>query len=167
MNDQIVRRFWSRVQRGTPSECWPWHGHRNPKGYGLFWDGERTTVAHRFAYRLQHGSYPAELVCHRCDNPPCCNPAHLFAGTDSDNQRDCVAKGRRAHIFGENNNRVILTLRQVVEIRERYAAGEYAVELAREFTVSQATISAICGGRNWKSAPGPITKRRRGPRKHV
>lgn len=164
MNDEIVRRFWSRVKRGTPTECWPWIAYRNCKGYGLFWDGERTTAAHRFAYRLKHGAYSSQLVCHRCDNPPCCNPDHLFAGTDSDNVRDSVAKGRRAHIFGENNNRVILTLKQVIEIRERYAAGEYAIELAEKFGVSQPTISAICSGRNWKTAPGPITKRKRGPR---
>jgi DNA-binding MarR family transcriptional regulator len=164
MNDEIVRRFWSRVKRGSENECWPWIGTRNPKGYGLFWNGSTTTTSQRVAFAIANGSMPDALICHTCDNPCCCNPVHLFAGSDSDNQRDSVAKGRRAHIFGENNNRVILTVDQVIAIRERYAAGEYAVELANEFGVSQPTISAICTGRNWKTASGPIVKRRRGPR---
>jgi hypothetical protein len=79
-----------------PSECWPWKGGMNNKGYGKFKFLGKTVSAHRIAFLFEYGYLPKKPheVCHTCDNPPCCNPTHLFEGTRSDNMRDCVKKGR-------------------------------------------------------------------------
>lgn len=89
-------RFWSRVDSsGGPDACWPWQGELNDNGYGRLRFGGKMEVAHRVAYELTHGAIPAvRFVCHSCDNPPCCNPAHLWVGTAIDNLRDCVADER-------------------------------------------------------------------------
>jgi hypothetical protein len=85
-------------------QCWEWIGPRNAAGYGRVSSGtgkeRRTTYAHRYFYTEANGPIPeGMLVCHKCDNPPCCNPHHLFLGTRTDNQRDRVAKGRTASAF--------------------------------------------------------------------
>ncbi len=90
----IAARFWPKVDRSGPA-CWPWIGARNPGGYGNFGIGYRTHRASRVAYELTFGPIPAGMfVCHSCDNPPCCNPEHLFLGTNADNLRDMATKGR-------------------------------------------------------------------------
>lgn len=93
----FAERFWMRVAVGEPDVCWPWQSHRNKAGYGRAGNGQRgrTTVAHRIAYALTFGELPDDqLVCHRCDNPPCCNPAHLFLGSHQENADDRERKGR-------------------------------------------------------------------------
>lgn len=95
------QRFWSKVDRRGPDECWPWLAAKSATRYGVF----DKTRAHRVAYALTHGLIPeGRIVCHRCDNPPCCNPAHLWLGTPKDNTADMVAKGRaKFHRFGPDN----------------------------------------------------------------
>jgi uncharacterized protein YjiS (DUF1127 family) len=87
--------FWSKVKRGGPDECWPWLAATNEKGYGVVGGKDGTTKANRVAWKLTNGPIPdGKCVLHRCDNPPCCNPGHLFTGTRGDNNRDMHAKGR-------------------------------------------------------------------------
>lgn len=98
---RVTKDFWSRLDRSGPRGCWEWTGsktvgdRRNPNGYGKIHTPAGQTTTHRYAWSLVHGPAPrGMIVCHHCDNPPCCNPAHLFLGTAKDNHDDMVRKGR-------------------------------------------------------------------------
>ena len=92
----MIDRFWEKVDRRGFDECWLWKGGKTKTGYGGFWTGERQDMAHRVSYELHYGPIPeGHYVCHHCDNPPCCNPYHLFEGTPTDNVQDMISKGRR------------------------------------------------------------------------
>lgn len=101
----VKDRFWDKVEKLGPDECWPWKAAKDPRGYGRIGGDRRRSsgkraveLAHRIAYQLEIGDVPLGLfVCHRCDNPTCCNPAHLFLGTCKDNNQDMYAKGRDAN----------------------------------------------------------------------
>lgn len=97
MNDAIESRFWNKVRKLGPNECWVWttkSGER-AKRYGVFLINGRSHIASRVAWELANGKISKGLfVCHHCDNPPCCNPSHLFLGTPRDNYMDAIRKGR-------------------------------------------------------------------------
>src|SRR5688500_4687256 len=146
-------RLWSYVDRSDPAGCCPWVGHVGVGGYGVIRIEGRNARAHRIAWQISHPDEPpltpVETICHRCDNPPCCRPDHLFRGTPAANSADMTAKGRQAR--GRALWSVKLTESQAVEIRERYAAGGVRqVDLATEFGVSQPQISSIIRGVSWK-----------------
>jgi len=92
-NRTDTRRFWARIEKGN--DCWPWKSRTDKDGYGkVHWAGE-SNRAHRVAWEITNGPIPdGLLVCHSCDNPPCCNPSHLFLGTNAENMRDASAKRR-------------------------------------------------------------------------
>lgn len=146
-----IARFWAKVDTsGGPDACWPWMGSRTKGGYGeMSIDGE-VTYMHRFAWAVLTGSAPVNHVLHRCDNPPCCNPAHLFLGTPADNAADKVAKGRQQR--GERAGVAKLRDADVLIIKQRLAAGENGAQLAREYGVTKGTISHIKTGyiRAWQ-----------------
>jgi hypothetical protein len=128
------------------SGCWIWMGSTTFVGYGGMWDGIKFQKAHRISYLIYKGPIPStHHVCHRCDNPYCINPDHLFLGTPKENSADSVAKGRRrhGHIYGEYNRSTKLKSREVFEILcapETWGSGQI---LAQRFGVSNSTISAI------------------------
>lgn len=136
----LAERLWPKVDKRGPGECWPWVGSLDSSGYGQMWDGQRPTRSSRLVYALIHGPIPDGLcVLHRCDNPPCCNPAHLFLGTKGDNTADMMAKGRRG-------GPVKLSAEQVREIRVRVAAGERQWRVAKEYGVRDSTVCRIARG---------------------
>jgi hypothetical protein len=92
--------FWDKVDKSDPAGCWPWKGARHAQGYGAFRVGSKYHRSSRLAYELVKGHIQSGLdVLHKCDNPPCCNPDHLFLGTDKDNAADRRRKGRRGHKY--------------------------------------------------------------------
>lgn len=133
-----------------PDACWPWQGTVNGGGYGKMTvtTGLRR-YAHRVSWELVNGPIPKGLnVLHHCDNPPCCNPAHLWIGTQRDNMNDKVSKGR--HDRGETHPYAVLSAAKVIEIR---ASSLAQAKLAEKFGVSRQTIGDARTGRTWKHIP--------------
>lgn len=142
-------RFWARVSKRET--CWEWTGPYDGDGYGQFTDGEgRNVRAHRFSWSLANGPIPAGLkVLHRCDNPPCVNPSHLFLGTDNDNLKDAISKGR-LNVVGENNAAAKLCDESVREIRRLCGSGVGQKVVAAKYGVHHDAIHRIVTGRSWK-----------------
>lgn len=139
--------FWSIISISDPSECWPWAGTKTRGGYGTF----RGTTAHRVAFERANGPIPDGLVVmHTCDNPSCCNPEHLRAGTQQENIADMWAKGRNGdlRVFGEHHGMAKLTFAKVQAIRDLYRQGSKQLALASDFGVAQSHISRIVRGEN-------------------
>jgi hypothetical protein len=154
-------RFWPRVDRsGGPDACWPWMGYREAFGHGRFWADGRHQLAHRVAWAFTNGPIaPDVALCHRCDNPPCCNPAHLFEGTRADNIADMVAKGRHRNgdIRGERNPNAKLTEAAVRQIRADRAAGALLREIAERHGITEGLVSMIARGLLWSDPPATGT----------
>ncbi len=148
----IVERFWSKVDRGGPADCWEWQASfSSDAGYGQFWLNGTQVRAHRLAYRLECGPIPESLVVrHRCDNPCCVNPAHLELGTHKENSADRVKRGRSNSPFGERHGHCKLTEQQVLVIR---ASNEPQHVLAKRYGVTQSVISAARRGETWGHLP--------------
>lgn len=150
---ELVLSFWTKVQKAGPSECWLWLGGSYKGGYGVFCLPSHNVPASRYAYYLSSGHWPGCFdVLHSCDNPPCCNPAHLWLGFAKENARDMVGKGRhaRAGAKGERNASAKLTEDDVRDIRRSAAFGETNVTTAARYGVSADTISLIRIGKRWK-----------------
>jgi hypothetical protein len=144
MRTRQAENFWKQVSRAGPTECWSWQGRTCRKGYGRF--GNR--LAHRVAFQLDTGSDPGSLlVCHHCDNPPCCNPAHLFLGTAQDNSDDMKAKDRQNKARGEDASRAVLTEVDVIAIRNSPLTHK---QLAEQYGVSQSAIALARRAKNWQ-----------------
>lgn len=142
--------FWDYVdQSNGPDSCWPWRGNCGKDGYGVLPFNGKTWKAHRLAQVLAVGPIPDGLfVCHHCDNPPCCNPAHLFVGTPKDNSQDSAMKGRTTR--GERNCKAKVTANDVLRIRELHAWGRgNTVTLAPLFGISQTQVSKIVRRDSW------------------
>jgi hypothetical protein len=129
--------------------CWEWTGTRNPAGYGLINVRDSPRLAHRVAYTLANGSIPLGMsVLHKCDNPGCVRPDHLFIGTLADNNADMRTKGRQRgpSLKGSTNPNALLTEAKVRAIRKSNAKG---TDLARKYGVTETTISSIRLRRSW------------------
>ncbi len=156
-------KFWERVNKGPPDQCWEWKGYRvkSKLSYGSYRFEGKQWRAHRLAYLFHYGKLPMEMfVCHSCDNPPCCNPAHLWLGTALDNNRDRERKGRGVHVCGKrdginyvrgkSHGLAKLTESMINPIREDKRPQR---TIARDYGVHQKAISLIKLGQTWQHVP--------------
>jgi hypothetical protein len=148
----MEERFWSKVDKKADDECWNWKGSLN-EGYGQFKLNGKPNRAHRISFELHNKTIiPDDLIVrHKCDNPSCVNPHHLELGTQQDNVRDRVERGRSNTCYGEKCGAHKLTTEQVNEIKERLQMYEYGLyaKLAQEYNVSAKTISLIHNKKTW------------------
>lgn len=137
-----------RYVTAAPSGCWEWSQSRNEYGYGLV---ARGVLAHRVAYAHAYGEPGGLNVCHKCDNPPCCNPRHLFLGDDSANASDRHRKGRSKNVGGAGEQHAMhkLTTAEVVKIRELHALGMVPRVIATQFGVCRAQVAKIVARKSW------------------
>jgi hypothetical protein len=162
-----AERFWAQVDIGEADECWEWQGKsRLPRGYGI------TRVfgqylAHRVAFLLANGYAPDPMCCHHCDNPPCCNPAHLYQGDGRTNMADAIRRGRRdvsspeyrarlkaaaatrkphRSYFGAGNPNSKLTDEEVAQVRMLHAEGWTQIKIAERFGIKQPHVSRLVRG---------------------
>jgi hypothetical protein len=164
----LESRFWAKVEK--TDGCWWWRGAHDQRGYGQIWDeGRRRKATHVALQMAGRPLLPGQMACHHCDNPPCVRPDHLFAGSMSDNLRDCVRKGRQvpARLQGNSNPSRLyperlsrgeahgqskLTVAGVIEIR-RLRGVERQVDLAKRFAVCRSTIQKVQSGEYWGHIP--------------
>lgn len=149
----IVDRLLSRI-KVTPNGCFEWQGSRKGKtkesGYGRIQIDGKTHLAHRVSYQVFRGPTPPGMhVCHKCDNPCCINPSHLFLGTVQDNLRDAASKGRTDKRTGERNASCKLTTETILAIRESHAMGVSSYDIARKYSISHAHTRKIINRKRW------------------
>jgi hypothetical protein len=174
LTDADIARFRAKVSKAGPDDCWLWKAYTDECGYGIFGVGRKIFRAHRIARKLGGPLDDSLEVLHTCDNPPCCNPAHLFQGTQQDNIADMVRKGRQscgrgprkpewyqrgnAHwthkhperlTRGERHANSKLMDAQIRDIRKRASAGELHRVIALDYAVSRSLVGAICRGEVW------------------
>ena len=148
MKATIEARFCAKVKKSA--DCWEWIGTKR-QGYGLLKIDGRHRQASRVSWEIHCGDAPGRMcVLHRCDNPGCVNPKHLFLGTQTENIGDMDAKGRRGSLSGDANGNSKLTWPKVGEIRRRVAAGEQHRRIATDFGVDRSLIGLIANNRIWK-----------------
>lgn len=162
----LKERFWDKVKLGNPNECWEWQGAKDDGGYGMIAmdcacrikKGKKALRSHRVAWELTNGSIPEGLyVLHKCDNPSCCNPNHLFLGTHADNMRDMIQKGRAIHtsnfettLRGEDQPNHKLTDIQVLEIRQLAKNKVPYKIIAVIYGIDDTTVCNIKTRTTWK-----------------
>lgn len=147
--DEIIKSFWAKVNIRGPDDCWEWTGAVNGRDYGRFYVGDKTVYAHRLAWELTSSSIPkGKLVLHKCDNPTCCNPDHLYVGTHCDNMADLTSRHPELPGMGrvklyKNEIQLIRDLKQDITTGRR---KEYKIPMAyvaKMFKVSRNTICRI------------------------
>lgn len=149
LTDEQLKRFWAKVNKREPDACWEWTAWTIKGGYGQYRIGDSKYLTHRISYSIANGDPGKLCVCHRCDNPKCVNPIHLWLGTLQEDMKDRDQKGRQAR--GETQGLSELTENQV---REIIASGDSHQGLANQYGVTRANISYIKRGETWKHIKG-------------
>ena len=156
--EDITTRIMRRIKKDS-NGCWIWKGRRNKAGYGVMETGSllngtknHSARVHRLIFEIFKGPIGNMHVLHKCDNPACVNPDHLFLGSHQDNMRDAFSKGRMhppPHLSGEENGNTSLTKSDVSEIRLLLRIGETGKRIAKSFGICETTVSNIKNGRTW------------------
>jgi len=151
----IYERFMAKVDKKSQAPCWIWTGAMRGE-YGIFTVNGNVVPAHRFSLAWHKGGLrPRDVVGHKCDNPPCVNPKHLFACSQSENMKDAGRKGRhpsqvhRRKYMGERNANSVLTVQKVRDIRRLYRAGHSQRKIAAYFGIGKSTVGRIVRGETW------------------
>lgn len=147
MDQKDIDRFWTKVNQNSNNGCWEWTAGTTAAGYGCFSLSKMPKLAHRVSYELHHPNQQISglFICHKCDNPKCVNPAHLFAGTHKDNMRDMVVKGRSS--AGEKRHTAKLTEQDVIAIRND---PRPYIDIENEYGISNPTVSYIKNRKRWR-----------------
>jgi hypothetical protein len=151
-------RFWAKVAKAGPDDCWPWLatayapiGATRRACYGMFSAGGKMLKAHRVALVLSGRPLSfGQVAMHACDNPRCCNPAHLRAGTPSENMADMSAKARHPKPQGSAHHNAKMTEEGAAQLRAAYQQGETGAALAKRFGISKSQAFNIIHGRQWR-----------------
>lgn len=147
----IIKVRCKLVNGPLPTPCEEWLGARKIDRYGYIMVNGKSLPTHRLSWIGIYGQIPPRMeICHHCDNPPCCNPKHLFLGTHQDNMDDCIAKGRAVTLRGEEVGNSKLTSEEVLEIRKRHAGGTSYRELREQFGIGNSMIWYIVKRVWWK-----------------
>lgn len=151
--------LWSKVKIGAENECWEWQGYRNKGKYGRTWINDKGYYAHRVIFDLTFpntiqlsapkSTHETGFVLHLCDNPPCCNPKHLWLGTHKDNMQDKAAKGRTPKFNGDKGPRCKLTMEQAMQARYLRKTGVSAKELAVQFGISLSSMKTLLANKSY------------------
>jgi hypothetical protein len=160
VDKSVIDNFHARAEINLVTGCWIWTGghkgnYKGKKDYGIFGNTEKTgkkyQTAHRVSWLIHYGEIPDDMmVCHKCDNPRCCNPTHLFLGTQLDNMADMVQKGRHKYPTGTQVHTNRLSENDVFSIRACLSSGESIKKISKKFNVSDTTIRYIESGKSWK-----------------
>lgn len=157
VTEELSVRFWAHVVKGMGDDsCWEWTGGKSTQmRYGALRIEGQTYYAHRVSWIIANGIIePGTCVLHRCDNPPCVRPSHLFLGTKMENMQDKIAKGRQ--IRGSQVQQSVITDASAGEILVQYASGTTsALELARKYGINESTLRSIINGETWRHVDGP------------
>lgn len=165
LSPEVIVKFTSKLSKDGPlhpthpelGNCWQWTAAKDINGYGRIKIGGRTCpclLTHRLSWIIHTGTISKDdCVLHSCDNPPCCNPSHLFLGTRDDNNQDKIKKGRarHGHLYGEGNPNSKLTWDMVNSIREHYRKGESQTSIQKMFGLPQWKVSRIVLEKIWKT----------------
>lgn len=137
-----VKRFWSKVVKSTPDECWEWLDFKDKFGYGHFRTSKRTIRSHRFSLELKEGRElsPEECACHKCNNTSCVNPYHLYVGTQADNMRDLSVSRR---VRGERHSKCKVNDSKVSEMIKLRNEGVPVKDIASMYNISESHCSRL------------------------
>jgi predicted XRE-type DNA-binding protein len=145
MNHETIKRFWENVKITSLDHCWIWTGSKTRANYGVMHNYGKVEYAHRLSVIYSGRKIPKKYhVCHKCDNPPCVNPTHLFVGTPKDNVVDKILKNR--HVYGENHPNAKISNEDVFKIKEMVKNGVWQSEISKIFNIDQSHVSNIVNG---------------------
>lgn len=147
LSEKDTSRFWKGVSIGASNDCWMWNGAKNKQGYGRFTQKKIQRLSHRVAFTSVHGPIKSDtLICHRCDNPSCCNPGHLFAGSSSDNVQDSLRKGRQVKSHGLSHWKSKLDATKVLALRKCREEINMGLRPTSDFSALYKSYGITAGG---------------------